>query len=320
MTKKFIPNGDMDFVTMAEIFAQGVANDPAKYFVSCDDSAALSVAVERFRAALNAVRAGGGRSQITTAAKDAARIEAEKIIRRIAGAIRNNPSITAAAKMGLDMRERSAKQKELTVPNESPRLQFVRAIHDAAMVPVHELSFTSLDRKPKPPGAVRVELFVDLISPDEPIPPGPGMAGDGERGGGARWPFYLRSFTRSPIRVTPPLASVPMRVVYWARWADSSGNVGPFSATAVGWTEGGSHHLMGMAGPGLKLPKMIDISSMETVGEADETRHRHSTVIVALMETQRPQIGKGGGMRSLPSPQRSEDYYIEQSEAAADAA
>jgi hypothetical protein len=53
--------------------------------------------------------------------------------------------------------------------------------------------------------------------------------------------LYLRSYTRSPIRLTPPMAKVPMRIVYWARWADSTGNVGPFSATAAAWIEGGNY-------------------------------------------------------------------------------
>jgi hypothetical protein len=35
---------------------------------------------------------------------------------------------------------------------------------------------------------------------------------------------------------------VPMRVLYWGRWADSSGGVGPFSATCAAWIEGGTHN------------------------------------------------------------------------------
>lgn len=34
------------------------------------------------------------------------------------------------------------------------------------------------------------------------------------------------------------MPSSPMQVVYWARWADSSGNVGPFSKTVVADVEG----------------------------------------------------------------------------------
>ncbi len=53
-------------------------------------------------------------------------------------------------------------------------------------------------------------------------------------------PWYLRSFTRSPIVLAPPMPRVPMRLLYWGRWADSAGGFGPFSATAAGWIEGGT--------------------------------------------------------------------------------
>jgi hypothetical protein len=135
-------------------------------------------------------------------------------------------------------------------------------------------------------------LFVDLIRPDEQVPAHPGVTAAGR-------PFYLRSYARSPIRLTPPLASEPMRVIYWARWADAAGNVGPFSATAVGWIEGGSHHLMG---PGLReqdRPQIIDVSRKMIEDE------RQGMVIVALMQTQ---------PRSLPSPVNEEGECKEELE------
>jgi hypothetical protein len=36
MSKKFIPNGDVDFVVMAESFARVVAEDPARVHVGAD--------------------------------------------------------------------------------------------------------------------------------------------------------------------------------------------------------------------------------------------------------------------------------------------
>src|SRR5206468_1628916 len=102
---------------------------------------------------------------------------------------------------------------------------------------------------PKIPAVVKMELGVNLregkakqltVPPEAPIPAHPGA-------NLASRPWYLRSYTRSPIRIIPPLARMPMQVVYWGRWADSAGNVGPFSATAVAWIEGGSHHRLSPA-------------------------------------------------------------------------
>lgn len=293
MSKKFIPNGDLDFASMAESFTRNIAPAPGRYAVSTEEAEALTAAVTRFRDALQAARHSGGRSAVATAAKEEARLIAEKRIRRIAHLVRASESIDASAKIALGIRERSAKPRVLTVPNEPPRLEFVRAIHDNGAVPVHELKFSSIDYcKAKPEGAVRIELFCDLIAPDEPTPAFPG-ATPGSR------PLYLRSFTRSPITLTPPMARVPMRVVYWGRWADSLGNVGPFGATAVGWIEGGTHHLMGLPRPGLHMPKPIDVSR----GLAhDRAQIEHgTTVYVALLEAQQRSIGHAVVSRELPS-------------------
>ena len=65
-----------------------------------------------------------------------------------------------------------------------------------------------------------------------------------------------------------------MRVVYWGRWADSSGNVGPFSATAAGWIEGGSHRLL-PGGLGMQIaefgkPVQKELEAVDKVLESAE--------------------------------------------------
>jgi hypothetical protein len=279
MSEKFIPNGDFDFVTMAENFARTIAADPARFAVSQLDAEALSVAVVNFRAALNAARGNSSRSAVATRAKEEARAVAEKIVRRLASVIRVNDGISAASKMSLGMRERPAKVKQQPVPAEPPRLRFVRALHESGATPLHELEFGELhkfQRSGRPDGAVRLELFVDLIPPEEAIPGHPGANHSGR-------PWYLRSFTRSPIVLAPPMTRVPMRVVYWGRWADSSGNVGPFSATAVAWIEGGSSHSLpggiGMVVPGARQPAAL-------LEEANPPGRRAQTISVLVMEAQ----------------------------------
>lgn len=278
MTKKFIPNGDADFAAMAEHFARAITAEPSRFDVPDTDARALNDAVGRFRAALTAARQNGTRSQVATAEKEAARAAAEKIIRRLAHVLRVNEKLDDVAMLSLGLRRRAARPKVLSVPNEAPRLKFVRAIHDAGLIPEHELKFTSRDFKPKPEGAVRLELFVDLIAPDEQIPPCPGAARGGSR------PIYLRSYTKSPIRLIPPMAKTPMRVVYWARWADSSGEVGPFSETAAGWIEGGSHHLMAPVFGKAKRPMLVEVP------DEQQTPETETTVIVALLEAQRSRL------------------------------
>ena len=94
---------------------------------------------------------------------------------------------------------------------------------------LEHLSIVSVDKgnggRAKPSGVARVELFVELVDKDEPIPTHPTQLS-----GGRLW--YVGSFTKNPIIVDVPIPSQPMRVVYWARWAGHRNNdVGPFSQT-----------------------------------------------------------------------------------------
>ena len=47
-------------------------------------------------------------------------------------------------------------------------------------------------------------------------------------------PYY----TRSPMEVEYPIPSQPMLIVYWAKWADSTGNTSRCSKTCVARVEG----------------------------------------------------------------------------------
>ena len=100
--------------------------------------------------------------------------------------------------------------------------------------------------------------------------------------------WYLRSYTTSPIHVDFPKANQPMRVVYWARWADAKGNVGPFCRTVVARVEGWD-------GGGRALPNLM------------EGRQRQQKIVItsAMKELpdyagEREEVGAGVG-RLLPA-------------------
>jgi hypothetical protein len=198
-------------------------------------------------------------------------------------------------------------------PQEAPDLEFVRALHRSGETPMHELRFRARAAytKAKPEGAVRIELFVDLIPPNEPIPARPG-ANHGGR------PWYLRSFTRNPIVLAPPMARVPMRVVYWARWADSTGNVGPFSATASAWIEGGSQEWLPGAQRALATgefgrrtaPPLLEVATM--IGPANREQAYSVAVLEAHFQSLNPQeIAADWSTAELPAPTERETRRLE---------
>jgi hypothetical protein len=271
-----IPTNDSDFVQMAVNFAKTIANDRARFNITQDDSDELTRAVEHFRTTFNASRQNGSRSQIATRQKNEAAAEVKRIITRLVQMLRVNDALNSVDCIHLGIPERSTKAIRKSCPMEPPELIFVRAMHQSSgSGPMHELRYRAISGygKTKPDGAVRLELFVDLIPPDQEVPTRPG----GNHGGR---PWYLRSYTRSPIMLHPPMARVPMRVVYWARWADSTGNFGPFSATAAAWVEGGHVSSPGQIFGTNRPPQ----TRLHVEANATDSNKLDATYTVALLE------------------------------------
>jgi hypothetical protein len=238
--RQFIPEGDSDFAWMGRIFAQTIAKDREKYFISERDSEMITRRVEEYRKKLSIATSPGGRTKPACLAKSQARARAEQIVRKFGNFIRAHPHIGEADKLALFIKERPTRLKERKCPPSVPELTFVGSIDGvSAAIPIHVLRFRNYDslrfrepqsyKRAKPAGAARLELFVELIDPDEPVPNWPGELGR---------PWYLRSFTKNPIHVEFPMPRRPMKVVYWARWADATGGVGPWSKTCVARVEG----------------------------------------------------------------------------------
>jgi hypothetical protein len=261
MRQRLIPRSDDAFRTRVCGFAAEASKNPERFSMSQEDADALLAAATRFELALRKSQLKATRSFAATREKNEARVEAERLFKRAIERFRASGSEDVGAKMAAGLREPSGKRRPRTVPQEPPRMRFRRAMHTSAgSLPMHELTFCALDQfgsGSKPAGATRLELFVDLIGPDEPIPTYPGANYGGR-------PWYLRSFSRSPLRVTPPTSRVPMLVVYWGRWADATGNVGPWSATVVSCVEGHSQHIWLGATNRLKnAPAIIEDTSRE---------------------------------------------------------
>ena len=235
MAGRFIPDSDCDFVNLARAFARNVTKDPQRYTFSDVDVEMLTRTVTAFDAAYTKAVSPATRSRPTILAKDERRKEAEAVIRRLGAIIRASNRISAEDKLAVGVKERSKKLTRGKCPIYPPRLWFEGVIGEGGLnTAVHQLRVEPgynahglQDRE----GATRIELFVDLVGPGDPIPSHPG-----EFAGGRPW--YLGSFTKSPIRISPPVPPVPMLVVYWARWADSSCRVGPFSNTCQSRWEG----------------------------------------------------------------------------------
>jgi hypothetical protein len=240
MASKFIPDSDADFEVMARLFSGQIAMNPAKYHVSAIDAATISCAVKAYSRALFEATQPGSRSMSTIAVKDTARARAEKVVRKFGRLIRANEDIEEYVKKLIGVRSKPQRLRRRAVPEKPPVLKLIGTVDSAHMLEFQVEGEPGVRAKPR--GAARVEIYVDLVPVGEAPPLRPGLPGEratGTSGG----PWYLRSYTTNPIRIVHPLPGAPDEprlVVYWARWADATGEVGPWSRGVVARVEGWS--------------------------------------------------------------------------------
>ena len=231
--KKFLPDAHRHFHARAEAFATTLAADPDRWGFTAERVDYIARLVMRFSDAHQKCYGKVTRTVVAIKERDARRVEAEREIRAAARMIRVDDSISEADKIALGIHERPTKLKKRRCPRTQPDMQYAGSRWSAKKGrEVHVLKFreSQATHKAKPRGAVRVEIFYAWIEMGEKVPRQPD-----ER---AR---YLRSYTRTPIEVEFPVPPRPMLLVYWGRWADSRGEVGPFSKTVrarpEGWCE-----------------------------------------------------------------------------------
>ena len=235
-TTKFIPDGDSDFALTGRAFARSIERDPVRFMLTSEDAQRITQAIEEFRRALAVTTAPGGCTKMDTMRKDGARDRAKAVVREYGNIIRANPKISAIDKMVLRIKQRPQRPKDRTCPQTAPVLIFKRAVEAGGDCQrKHVLKFldeVGCGTRAKPAGAVRLELYVELVAQNEPLPRHPGELGR---------PWYLRSFTRNPMVVEFPVPTTSMKVVYWAKWANATGETGPWSETCVAPAEGWSN-------------------------------------------------------------------------------
>lgn len=239
MSRKFIPTSDLDFAGMAQGFAILVAKNHDALLVSAEESEYITRTVNEFRAWQAKTRSTGQKSQNATRRKNAARKEAEEVIRKYANQFRGDMRIPHLLRQSLGLGDRPAKLHKRECPQVRPMLKFLGKGDTRKISGVHILDWrgsTKPTSRAKPASAARLELFIERL---------PNGAAPGKKPGeGAR---YLRSFSSSPMKVEFPMTDEPMLVIYWGRWADATGEVGPWSQPVIAGVEGWKQTIV--AGP-----------------------------------------------------------------------
>lgn len=250
---KFIPATDSGFAHMSRQFAGHIESNAERFAIAPEQVARLDTAVGAYRDALaDTMRPCKAGPHATRIKKDA-RKHLETIVRAVARTVRACESITGVDRLMLNMHERPAggRLKVRECPQVAPVLKFIDGTRNHTHIIEYGNDF-DYGSSAKPKGTARLELFVGLVPPPEKanaIPMHPGQLS-----GGLLW--YVRSYSTSRFEVEYPVMAdgSAMLVVYWGRWADARGGVGPFSKTCVTRVEGGAPCL---------LPETIRFPSMQ---------------------------------------------------------
>lgn len=288
-TTRFIPDADREFAHMAKHFAAHVEAHRERFEVAPDRVEELTSAVAAYREALSRTLVHTTAGPRATRVKNDARRNAEQIVRSVGKFLRGLPeeALTGVDRLNLNLPKRTKRgAKRLECPQIAPILQFIgspdprkTSPHEGRHILEYRNDF-AYSNTAKPHGAARLELFVELVPVDEPIPMHPG-----ERSGGRLW--YLRSYTTSRFEVDFPRCfddagrPVPALVVYWGRWADATGGVGPFSQPCVAQVENDLRHCL----PGYSRPPQLPRSGIPGAhGHHDELRVVRITQVRGLIE------------------------------------
>jgi hypothetical protein len=219
MADLLFPDDDAGILTVAMTFATGVAANPQLYFLDAGDAELILRVANEYKDAYFAANDKSTRTQAAVNIKNQTQASMMHVIRGYAKTIRTLGGVSDAAKINIGVIPHSGTMSRRTCPQSAPLLKFIGTTPGRHMITFSD-TYSPTSRK-KPFCAVRLELFMMMTDPTEPVP----MSYDETAPGSS----YLRSYTRSRMQIAHPQPAKPMLITYFARWADSTGEVGPFS-------------------------------------------------------------------------------------------
>lgn len=217
MYPSYIPAQDAAFRDWLLNFSTLITANPTNYGLIAGDAVIIAAQYTAFSAAYLTATNPTTRTSANIAAKDAARANAEAVVRPYAQRVRNNTTVSNALKIGLGITVPSVTPTPIPAPVVAPELGLQSAI------PLQQtLTFrdpTALG-KAKPFGVIGVEIFraIGTVPAVDPLAAS-----------------YVATVTKTPFRQTFVAGNVGNVCTYFARFVTRSGpggasQVGPFSA------------------------------------------------------------------------------------------
>jgi hypothetical protein len=208
----YIPKPDAEALIWMQTFAAGISASVATYDLVAADATAINAAVDAFASANSVAASPATRTPVSINLRDVARDAAESICRQYASQIKVNAGISDANKIAIGVRPINTDRVPVPPPGTSPLLNIVLATPG-----VQQLRFADSltpDSGAKPIGAASLQVFVAVGTAAVTDPDAADFKG---------------AFTRNPVAMDFPAADDGKVATYFARWANSKGEVGPWS-------------------------------------------------------------------------------------------
>jgi hypothetical protein len=214
----YIPAKDADFDPWFLNLDTLITADPTDYGLIAGDAVIIGAQYDSWHPAYLAATNPTTRSPTTVAAKTAARVTAESVIRPYCQAIARDASVSNELKVGLGLNLPNSTRPPIPAPLVAPTLSF-----RSAQPFVHVMAYADPEApvgKAKPVGAIGVEIWRKIGTTAETDP--------------AACSYYGTK-TKAPFRSTFLAPDVGKLATYFARFVNRSGPdgeaaVGPWSA------------------------------------------------------------------------------------------
>lgn len=221
MAAPYIPTRDAEFSDWLDNFSTLLTASPATYGLVSGDATAVSAKNAAFQAAYSAAINPVTRTAVTIAVKDAARADAEEVVRPYAVSISLNSGVDVGDKAAIGVTVRSTTPTPIPPPTTTPAMALRQATPLEILIGYSDTSLPA--GKAKPFGAIGIEVWqsVGVVAAVDPAQCN-----------------YVGTFTKSPLRLAYISADRGKVVTLFARWVTKSGSggrafTGPWSASLV---------------------------------------------------------------------------------------
>ena len=214
MAAPYIPPKDADLAAWAQNFSDLITAAPTTYGLQPSDAVTIAASNSTWQAAYLVAVTPSTRTEVTVAAKNAAKVAFVALARTYSSQIRLNPGVLNSDKLALG----------LNLPNNSPSPIPPPVTWPIVSIPtggpgLHEIRYadsSTPSTRGKPANAVQMQLFRGVAAAAIPDP------ADCQ---------FLAGVTRQPYQsIFSDPADAGKVATYFARWLTRNGEVGPWSA------------------------------------------------------------------------------------------